>query len=78
MKLTSLKSGRDGRFVVVNKTMNRYVFVTEEVRMLEIIADGLQRTEFVKYGDCVSIEILDSKGQPVFSEIKQQVQPYRN
>lgn len=78
MKLASLKSGRDGRFVVVNKTMNRYVFVTEEVRMLEIIADGLQRTEFVKYGDCVSIEILDSKGQPVFSEIKQQVQPYRN
>jgi hypothetical protein len=58
--------------------MNPYVFVTEEVRMLEIIADGLQRTEFVKYGDCVSIEILDSKGQPVFSEIKQQVQPYRN
>ncbi|MEC9383611.1 MAG: hypothetical protein VYD06_04085 [SAR324 cluster bacterium] len=78
MKLASLKSGRDGRFVVVNKTMNRYVFVTEEVRMLEIIADGLQRTEFVKCGDCVSIEILDSKGQPVFSEIKQQVQPYRN
>ncbi|MDP7060710.1 MAG: hypothetical protein QF416_09605 [Candidatus Marinimicrobia bacterium] len=62
----------------MNKTMNPYVFVTEEVRMLEIIADGLQRTEFVKYGDCVSIEILDSKGQPVFSEIKQQVQPYRN
>ena len=78
MKLASLKSGRDGRFVVVNKTMNRYVFVTEEVRMLEIIADGLQSTEFVKYGDCVIIEILDSKGQPVFGEIKQQVQPYRN
>ena len=78
MKLASLKSGRDGRFVVVNKTMNRYVFVTEEVRMLGIIADGLQSTEFVKYGDCVSIEILDSKGQPVFGEIKQQVQPYRD
>ena len=78
MKLASLKSWRDGRFVVVNKTMNRYVFVTEEVRMLEIIADGLQSTECVKYGDWVSIEILDSKGQPVFGEIKQQVQPYRN
>jgi hypothetical protein len=51
MKLASLKSGRDGRFVVVNKTMNRSVFVTEEVRMLEIIADGLQSTECVKYGD---------------------------
>ena len=49
-----------------------------EVRMLGIIADGLPSTEFVKYGDCVRIEMLDSKGQPVFGEIKQQVQPYRN
>ena len=49
-----------------------------EVRMLEIIADGLPSTEFMKYGDCVSIEMLDSKGQSVFGEIKQQVQPYRN
>jgi hypothetical protein len=32
----------------------------------------------MKYGDCVSIEMLDSKGQSVFGEIKQQVQPYRN
>ena len=46
--------------------------------MLGIITDGLQSTEFVKYGDCASIEILDSKGQPVFREIKQQVQPYSN
>ena len=49
-----------------------------EVRMLEIIADGKPKTEFMKYGDCVSIEMLDSKGQSVFGEIKQQVQPYRN
>ena len=28
MKLASLKSGRDGRLVVVNKVMNRYVSVT--------------------------------------------------
>jgi fumarylacetoacetate (FAA) hydrolase len=46
--------------------------------MLEIIADGKPKTEFMKYGDCVSIEMLDSKGQSVFGEIKQQVQPYRN
>ena len=46
--------------------------------MLGIIADGLPSTEFVKYGDYVSIEMLDSKGQSVFGEIKQQVQPYRN
>ena len=49
-----------------------------EVRMLEIIADGKPKTEFMKYCDCVSIEMLDSKGQSVFGEIKQQVQPYRN
>ena len=49
-----------------------------EVRMLEIIAGGKPKTEFMKYGDCVSIEMLDSKGQSVFGEIKQQVQPYRN
>ena len=49
-----------------------------EVRMLEIIADGKPKTEFMKYGDCVSIEMLDSKGQSVFGEIKQQVKPYRN
>ena len=49
-----------------------------EVRMLEIIDGGKPKTEFMKYGDCVSIEMLDSKGQSVFGEIKQQVQPYRN
>ena len=46
--------------------------------MLEIIADGLPSTEFMKFGDCVRIEMLDSKGQSIFGEIKQQVQPYRN
>ena len=40
MKLASLKSGRDGRFVVVNKTMNRYVFVTEMVPTLRNSLDN--------------------------------------
>ena len=49
-----------------------------EVRMLEIIADGKPKTEFMKFGDCVSIEMFDSKGDSIFGEIEQQVQPYRN
>ena len=49
-----------------------------EVRMLEIIADGKPKTEFMKFGDCVKIEMCDAQGKSVFGEIKQQVQPYRN
>ena len=49
-----------------------------EVRMLEIIADGKPKTEFMKFGDCVIIEMCDAQGKSVFGEIKQQVKPYRN
>ena len=47
-----------------------------EVRMLEIIADGKPKTEFMKFGDCVKIEMRDSQGETIFGEIKQEVKPY--
>ena len=47
-----------------------------EVRMLEIIADGKPKTEFMKFGDCVKIEMCDAQGKSVFGEIKQTVRPY--
>ena len=40
MKLASLKSGRDGRLVVVNKAMNRYVSVTEIALTLQNALDN--------------------------------------
>ena len=40
MKLASLKSGREGRLVVVNKTMNRYVSVTEIAPTLQNSLDN--------------------------------------
>ena len=40
MKLASLKSGRDGRLVVVNKAMNRYVSVTEIAPTLQNALDN--------------------------------------
>ena len=49
-----------------------------EVRMLEIIADGKPKTEFMKFGDCVKIEMRDSQGETIFGEIKQEVKPYRS
>ena len=47
-----------------------------EVRMLEIIADGKPKTEFMKFGDCVKIEMCDTQGKSIFGEIKQTVRPY--
>ena len=47
-----------------------------EVRMLEIIADGKPKTEFMKFGDCVKIEMCDAQGKSIFGEIKQIVRPY--
>ncbi len=47
-----------------------------EVRMLEIIADGKPKTEFMKFGDCVKIEMCDAQGKSIFGEIKQTVSPY--
>ena len=47
-----------------------------EVRMLEIIADGKPKTEFMKFGDCVKIEMCDAQGKSIFGEIKQTVRPY--
>jgi len=47
-----------------------------EVRMLETIADGKPTTEFMKFGDCVKIEMRDSQGDTIFGEIKQEVKPY--
>ena len=47
-----------------------------EVRMLEIIADGKPKTEFMKFSDCVKIEMCDAQDKSVFGEIKQTVRPY--
>ena len=41
-----------------------------EIKMLETIAVDETTTEFIKYGDWVSIEMRDPQGQPIFCEIK--------
>jgi len=44
-----------------------------EVRMLETIADGKPHTPFMKFGDRVRIEMLNSEGVSIFGAIDQKV-----
>ncbi|MBA2650804.1 MAG: fumarylacetoacetate hydrolase family protein [Tatlockia sp.] len=48
-----------------------------EKRMLEIIADGKAQTEFMRFGDTIRIEMLNSKGQSYFGAIEQTLTQYR-
>ncbi|MFQ3220072.1 MAG: fumarylacetoacetate (FAA) hydrolase [Paraglaciecola sp.] len=44
-----------------------------EVRMIETIRDGKPSTNFMKFGDRVSIKMLDQDGQSIFGTIDQHV-----
>jgi fumarylacetoacetate (FAA) hydrolase len=48
-----------------------------EKRMLEIIAEGKAQTEFMRFGDTIRIEMLDSKGQSYFGAIEQTLKKYK-
>lgn len=47
-----------------------------EVRMIETIRDGKPSTSFMKYGDTIHMEMLDSNGQSIFGSIEQKVVRY--
>lgn len=47
-----------------------------EIRMIETINDGKPATSFMKFGDRIRIEMLDSDGQSIFGAIDQDVQKY--
>lgn len=44
-----------------------------EVRMLETIADGAPKTDFMKFGDRIRIEMFDPEGNSIFGAIDQAV-----
>lgn len=46
-----------------------------EKRMLEILAEGTPKTPFMKFGDTIRIEMLDTHQQSIFGAIEQQVCP---
>lgn len=48
-----------------------------ERRMLEIIDSGSAKTSFMKYGDRVKIEMLNTKDENIFGAIDQKIVPYK-
>ncbi|WP_322013659.1 fumarylacetoacetate hydrolase family protein [Paraburkholderia sp. J12] len=48
----------------------------QEKRMLEVLEFGAARTPHLRFGDVVSIEVVDDAGESVFGAIVQEVVPY--
>jgi fumarylacetoacetate (FAA) hydrolase len=46
-----------------------------EQRMVETIRDGAPRTDFLKHGDCVRIEMRDDRNHSIFGAIEGEVVP---
>ncbi|MFN3423754.1 MAG: fumarylacetoacetate hydrolase family protein [Novosphingobium meiothermophilum] len=49
-----------------------YACIAEQ-RMVETIADGQPHTPFLKWGDCLRIEMRDGRGRSIFGAIEQEV-----
>ena len=49
-----------------------YACIAEQ-RMVETITAGAPKTEFLRYGDLVRIEVRDAKGRSVFGAIEHEV-----
>ncbi|MDT0596062.1 fumarylacetoacetate hydrolase family protein [Glaciecola petra] len=47
-----------------------------EIRMIETIQNGTPSTPFMKFGDHITIEMLDKNGQSIFGQITQTVKKY--
>lgn len=47
-----------------------------EIRMIETIADGAPKTQFLRFGDTVRIEMKDRAGHSIFGAIEQRVEKH--
>jgi len=67
-----------GSGTVSNENLANGSSCLAEKRMLEKIHDGVIKTPFMKIGDTVKMEMLDSAGQNIFGTIEQQVAKFKN
>jgi fumarylacetoacetate (FAA) hydrolase len=58
-----------GSGTIANQDVSRGASCLAERRMLEIIADGAPKTPFMRFGDTVSIEMLDAGGRSIFGSL---------
>ena len=62
-----------GSGTIANEDTGKGASCLAEIRMLEIIADGKPSTPFMKFGDTIRIEMLDSGGHSIFGAIEQTI-----
>ena len=62
-----------GSGTVSNKDASKGYSCIAEKRCLEMIADGVAKTPFMKFGDSIRIDMLDTAGKSVFGAISQQI-----
>lgn len=62
-----------GSGTISNKDRSKGSACIAEKRMLEIIEEGEAKTNFLKFGDCIRIEMLGEDGQSIFGAIDQKV-----
>lgn len=64
-----------GSGTVSNRDLSAGFSCIVEKRVVEIIETGKASTEFMRYGDSVCIEMLDTGGNSIFGAIDQEVKP---
>ena len=64
-----------GSGTVSNKDLSRGCSCLAERRVLEIVDNGEATTPFMKFGDQITISMLDDKKQNIFGTIDQTVKP---
>ena len=78
--LVKTRNARAGSIIgsgtVSNKDSAKGYTCIAEKRCLETIANGEAKTPFMKFGDTIRIEMLDSNGKSIFGAISQQVTEY--
>ncbi|MBI3231034.1 MAG: fumarylacetoacetate hydrolase family protein [Burkholderiales bacterium] len=78
--LVKTRNARPGTIVgsgtVSNKDASKGYSCIAEVRCLEMIAEGKAKTEFMKFGDTIKIEMLDANGKSIFGAIDQRVEQF--
>lgn len=79
--LAKTRNARAGSIIgsgtVSNKDASKGYTCIAEKRCLETIAEGEAKTQFMKFGDTIKIEMMGENGKSIFGAIQQQVLPAR-
>lgn len=66
-----------GSGTIANQDTSKGASCLAEQRTVETLRDGKPTTPFLKFGDTVRIEILDTEGKSIFGAIEQSIERYQ-